>query len=333
MPSLPGAKLLQRLANGQIDPLYLLCGDETYLIQEYTAACIDRILAAAPRDFNCDVFYADGDTLFEALSIARTLPMMARYRVVVLHEVHKLRKAELRQLEAYADQPSETAALICTSTEGDPRKFPDRLWRQALVVECKRLEGTQLRAWVVNMVERQGYAITPEAVQEFLRDQQNDLWTIAREIEKLCTYAGDTRRIGLAEVQEVCQSSQLHSIFMLSDAIGTRRIVQAFSVIDSLLHQGEPPLVIFGMIVRHLRLLWSIRLLVQQDSNLVHIAKTLHLPLRVCRQLVDQSRLFSAERLRRLFTAAVEADVAFKTTNKPPKAVLEGLILDLCLGS
>jgi DNA polymerase-3 subunit delta len=333
MPRSSIEKVLQRLDAGKVAPLYLLFGEETYLIQEYTSAYIDRILATAPRDFNCDVFNADSDTLTEALSIARTLPMMASHRVVVLHGLHQLRKAEFHHLEAYADQPSGTTALICSSNDSDAGKFPARLWQQALAIECKRLEGAQLHAWTVRRVQRQGYTIMHEAVQAFLQDQQNDLWTISREIEKLCTYAGDTRHIGLAEVQEVCQASHLHSIFKLSDAIATHQIVQAFSVTDSLLQQGEPPLVVFSMIVRHVRLLWSIRQLVQQGTNLAHIAKTLRLPTRVCRQLATQSRLFSAERLPQLYTVAIEADITFKTTNKPPKAVLEGLILDLCLGS
>jgi DNA polymerase-3 subunit delta len=330
---MPLAKVFQYLADGQIAPLYLLFGAEAYLIREYTSACIDRILATAPRDFNCDVLNADSDTLLDALSIARTLPMMATHRVVVLHGIDQLRKADLHSLDAYADQPSETTALICSSSESDPRRLPARLWQQAIALECKRLEGEQLRAWVVSRVERQGYTITHEAVQEFLQDQQHDLWTITQEIEKLCTYAGDTHQISPIEVREVCQASHLHSIFALSDAIGTRQVVQAFSIIDGLLHQGEPPLVIFSMIIRHLRLLWSIRQLIQQDHNMSRVAKTLRLPLRVCRQLAAQSRLFSGERLRQLYHAALEADVAFKTTNRPPKAVLEGLILELCLGS
>lgn len=332
MPSQSIAQVLQQLDNGQVAPLYLLCGEETYLRREYTAACIDRIVPSASRDFNCDVLYADTDTLQEALSLARTLPMMAAYRVVVLHDVHQLRKADLGQLEAYAANPSESTALICSSQDDDLSRLPATFRQHAVAIACKRLEGPPLRKWVVRMVRRQGYTITPEAVEGLLQEQQHDLWTLAREIDKLCTYAGDTRSIGPEEVQAVCQAWRIQSIFALSDAIGTRQPIQALAVLQSLLHQGEPPLVIFSMIVRHLRLLWSVRQLSRQRRSLPDMAKTLHLPQRVCRQLAAQGRTFSSERLQRLYTAALEADLAFKTTNKAPRAILEGLILELCVG-
>ena len=333
MPLLSVAKVLQRLTQRHIDPLYLLLGEETYLIREYTSAFVEQILGTVARDFNCDILDADSDTLLEALSLARTLPMMASYRVVVLHGLHQLRKADLQQLEAYAEQPSESTALICSSHASDPKKYLPHFWHKALLVECNRLEGAPLRDWVVNTVARHGSIITDEAVRTLLQDQQNDLWTILREIEKLCTYAGEEKEINLATVRDVCQASRLHSIFALSDAIGTRHILRALTVIDGLLNQGEPPLVIFSMIVRHLRLLWSIQQLEQQRQDMSGIAKTLTLPLHVCRRLALQSRHFSLERLGQLYDAALKADLAFKTTNKPPKAILEGLILELCSSS
>jgi DNA polymerase III delta subunit len=85
--------------------------------------------------------------------------------------------------------------------------------------------------------------------------------------------------------------------------------------------------------VRHLRLLWSVRLLLQQSQDDAQIAKTLGLPLPVCRRLANQSRHFPPARLRQLYTVTIEADLAFKTTNKPSHATLEGLILELCVSS
>ncbi|MGQ4806834.1 putative protein YqeN [Candidatus Entotheonellaceae bacterium PAL068K] len=330
MPCVPATKVLKRLAAGQVDPLYLLVGAETYLMQDYISAYIEHILQPASRDFNCDVFNADRDTLPEALSVACMLPVMAPHRVVVLHSIHQLRKAELQQLEAYAAHPSEGTALICSSVDSNSLTYLTQFCQRAQVVECKPLKSGQRRAWVIRMVEQQGYTITPEAVQGFLEEQDNDLWSLAQEINKLCTYVGEAKQIRLTDVQAVGHASHLHSMFALSDAMGARQIVQALSVIDSLLQQGEPPLVIFSMMVRHVRLLWSIRQLVEQRSHASSIAKTLRLPQPVCRQLVAQSRLYTTERLRQLYIATIEADLAFKTSNKPPKAILERLVLDIC---
>jgi DNA polymerase-3 subunit delta len=333
MPHVSAAKVLQLLTQRHVNPLYLLLGEETYLIQAYTAAFMEQILGTAVRDFNCDIFDADSDSLSEALGVARTLPMLASHRVVVVHGLHQLRKTDVQQLEAYAEQPSESTALICSSHDNDPKKCLPRSWRKAVVVECHRLAGSPLCDWVINTVAQYGYTITDEAVQALLQDQQNDLWTILREIEKLCTYAGEEKDITLTAVQDVCQASRLHSVFALSDAISTRNILQAITVVDGLLNQGEPPLLIFSMIVRHLRLLWSIQQLEQQRQDMSEIAKALGLPLHVCRRLAPQSRRFSTERLGQLYNIALRADFAFKTTNQLPKTILERLLLELCSSS
>jgi DNA polymerase-3 subunit delta len=139
-----------------------------------------------------------------------------------------------------------------------------------------------------------------------------------------------SEEISHADVQELCPASRHLSLFTLSDAIGTQQIPQALEVIERLLQQGEPPLVILGMIIRQLRLLWSVKELTQQRHDLSRIAKTLGLPQYVCRQLITQSRHFSTARLRQLYGVAVEADLAFKTSNKTPRSILEGVILALC---
>ena len=330
MPTVSIAKVFQRLASGQIDPLYLFFGDEPYLIQEYTTSCANQILGTAPRDFNYDVFTPTSGHLHETLSLAKTLPIMTSHRVLVCHDIHKLRKGEMHELEAYAASPSETTALICTTESMTPQKAIPQFFRQAVAVECKRLEGSQLRNWASRFIEQQGYRITPQAVHTFLQDQQNDLWTLKRELEKLCTYCGDKREIGLAEIHEICQPIQMHSIFALTNAIGSHQIGQAFSLIDKLMQQGEPPLIIFSMMVRHVRLLWSIKGLGQQGENTSQMAKTLRLPPHVCQQLANQCKLFSTQRLQELYQTIVKADLAFKTTNKAPKAILEDLTLRLC---
>ena len=186
---------------------------------------------------------------------------------MVLHGLQQLRKADWPQLERYLEQPSVSTALICSGSTSDPKKFPPRLWQQAVAVECRRLEGPKLHDWVTHTRPPHGYRIAPEALQGLLHEQEPDLQTIAQEIDKLCTYVGERQEITLEDVQEVTHTSRLQSIFALSDALGTRQIGPAFTVVERLLNQGEPPLVILSMMVRHVRLLWSVKQLGQQRQD------------------------------------------------------------------
>jgi DNA polymerase-3 subunit delta len=164
-------QVMRRLAQGQVDPLYVLFGEETYLVHEYTTMLAERILGAASRDFNFDVCRAENNTLVEALSIARMLPMMARYRVVVFHGLHHLGKAEVHPLEQYAEHPSESTAFICSSGESDSNKFPPSLSQKAVMIACQRLQGTQLHEWIVRAVTDRHHRIADAAIQLLGRNQ------------------------------------------------------------------------------------------------------------------------------------------------------------------
>lgn len=329
MPRVTASALWQRLTQDQVDPCYFFFGEETYLIQEYTTTLCNHLLGSAPRDFNYDVFSMEQASIEEALSVACTLPLLAQRRVVVLHGLHQLRKTDWPHLERYLEQPSASTALIGSSASGDAKKLPSGVWQHTVAVECARLEGAKLQNWSADCIARRGYRITTEALQSLLHEQQPDLQTLRQEIDKLCTYVGDVQAITLEDVQEVTQTSRLQSIFALSDALGMRQLGQALLAIERLLNQGEPPLVIFSMIVRHVRLLWSVQQLRQSHQEVPHLAKVLGVPAPVCRQLITQCRQFSVEQLRTLYTAALEADRIFKTSNKPPRAILEELILQM----
>ena len=331
MPRVHITALWKRLAQGQVDTCYFFCGEETYLMHEYIATLSERVLGPAARDFNCDVFEAESsDILEEALDVARTLPMLATHRVVVLHGLQQLRKSDWPRLERYLASPSSSTAFICSSNVMDQKKVPPALWQQAVTVECQRLTGTQLQEWTAHTVVQRGYRMAPTALQALLHDQVADLRTISQEIDKLCAYAGDRVDISIADVHAVTQASRPHSIFALSDALGARQTGPALTLIERLLDQGEPPLVILSMMVRQVRLLWSSKHLSQQRYDTPGIAKALGLPLAVCRQLVAQSRQISLAHLRVMYTTALEADLALKTTMKPPQAILETFILQVC---
>ena len=333
MPQIDVGELWRRLEHGALDPFYLFFGQETYLTRQYTETLADRVLGSAPRDFNFGRYTAaDSHGLNEALGTARTLPVLATHRVVVVQDLQELRKADWKPLEDYAASPSESTVLIASSLDAEPKKFPDMVWERAVSVSCAPLRGAGLRRWVAAEVGRAGYRINDDALDGLLQDHDSDLRMLQSEIEKLCTYVGEPGQIDLESVQTAGHASRQHSLFALSDALADRRPGGALSEVDHLLNQGEPPLVIFSMIVRHLRLLWTVRQLAAQGEDRYRIGKRLRLPPRVYNSLIEQGRGFGAGRLQELYGAALEADLTFKSTNKPPRTILEGLILQVCAG-
>ena len=318
MPRVPVATLWQRLTQGQVDTLYFLCGEETYLIQEYTTTLIERILGAAPRDFNCDVFSAESDALADVLSVARTLPMMAAYRVVVYHGLEQLPKADWPHSGGLSRTAFREHRFICSSSESEPKKCSPRLWQHATTVVCT---GLKVPGCTSGWHKR--------SLQPAIVSPRRLFRAYSRIRKPICTpraRAGKTLYVcgGLGRDQpprRPCGQPGLTAAFRVcpGGCPGTRHSATALVEIDHLLNQGEPPLVILSMIVRHLRLLWSVQQLTQQRHDLPRIAKTLRVPLTVCRQVAAQSRAFSSERLLQLYTVAWRLTWLSRAVTNPPR--------------
>ena len=78
--------ILQEIQKNKVFPVYLLCGEESFLIEGTLKQMIDHLLEPDTRDFNL-AFLEDTDiTIREILSQADLYPVMSDWRVVVVRD-------------------------------------------------------------------------------------------------------------------------------------------------------------------------------------------------------------------------------------------------------
>jgi len=76
--------IIEEIKKGKIAPVYLLHGDEAYLIENTITELIENLVPKSARDFNLDVFSTPDVSIDEIISIADTYPVMAERRVIVV---------------------------------------------------------------------------------------------------------------------------------------------------------------------------------------------------------------------------------------------------------
>ncbi|NJM09952.1 MAG: hypothetical protein HC883_03425, partial [Bdellovibrionaceae bacterium] len=84
-------RLQQRLESNPPGRLYLLMGEETFLIQEAMHLLKHKSVDAAAIDFNCDVFDASETEAAHVKDAAEMLPMMSARRFVAFRGVDELK--------------------------------------------------------------------------------------------------------------------------------------------------------------------------------------------------------------------------------------------------
>src|SRR6516162_7009588 len=87
-------KLQQRLENKAPEALYLLMGEETFLVQEAVALLKKKSVDPGLIDFNCDVFEATEVSSGQVKDAAEMLPVMSPRRLVVYRGVDDLKEKD-----------------------------------------------------------------------------------------------------------------------------------------------------------------------------------------------------------------------------------------------
>ena len=85
-PTNPPPNILREIQANKVLPVYLLCGEESFLIEGTLKQMLDHLLTSDTRDFNLTFLEDTNITIREILSQADLYPVMSDWRVVVVRD-------------------------------------------------------------------------------------------------------------------------------------------------------------------------------------------------------------------------------------------------------
>ena len=85
-PTNPPPNILREIQANKVFPVYLLCGEESFLIEGTLKQMLDHLLTPDTRDFNLTFLEDTNITIREILSQADLYPVMSDWRVVVVRD-------------------------------------------------------------------------------------------------------------------------------------------------------------------------------------------------------------------------------------------------------
>lgn len=323
-------QLIAGANDGQWPPVVVLAGAERFFIDRAIQA-LRRAVVGDGDGFNEEAFQGKGASAGRVLEAARTLPMMAQARFVLVRGIDQLAAADLDRLVDYLAQPSESTCLVMTAEKLDGRsKFAKQARKQKCLVEAVPLKAGALRNFVAGEVKRRGLRLDTDAGAALVDAIGNDLPALDDALERLSLYVGDTNRIDLSAVEACVARVRVETIWALVDAVAQRDRRAALRASASLLADREPPLRILAMLARQLRMVARMGDALRGGLPAQEAVKLAGAPPFKARELAAAAKRFRPEDLARAFTALAEADLALKGSKRPPDVVLESAILALC---
>ncbi|MET0339564.1 MAG: DNA polymerase III subunit delta [Polyangiales bacterium] len=323
--------LITKAREGVFPGVALIVGSERLLseraVSAIRAACLDEGVAG----FNSDQFQGASLTAQTVINAARTLPMMARTRFVMVRAVDAMAPAEQEALAAYLRAPSPDACMVLLSDKLDGRgKLAAAARECGCFYEAVAPKLQDLPALTQHEARGRGHPIDYQAALALVDALGADLAAIDDALERLSLYVGAAQPIDLAAVEQCVVHARVESVWALVDAVGARNAKVALAAAASLLGKQEPPLKILGLVARQLRIVARMRSALRSGLKPQEAAQKAGAPGFKARDLAVSAKRFDDAQMARAFRTLAEADLQLKGSKVPGPRVLEQALLDLC---
>lgn len=319
-------RISEDIKTGQLKQIYLLYGEEAYLVRQYR----DRLLAAmlgGGDPMNVNRYEGKGVSVPEIIDMAETLPFFSDRRVILLENT-ELFKAGGEKLSEYLKAPAESSSFILVEREVDKRSSLYKTVKKAgYAAEFGRQDGETLKRWVLGILKKEKKQISLQTLQLFLEGCGDDMENIRKELEKLLCYTLERDVITAEDVAEICVPQIQNHIFDMITAIANGNSDQALKLYYDLLALREPPMRILSLIGRQFNLLLQVKELAEKGYPQALIAEKTGLHGFVAGKYMKQAAGFKIPFLKRALEDCAKADHDIKSGKVGERLSVELLIV------
>ncbi len=325
--------LIRDISAGDIPGVVLLCGDEPFLVDWGAGRLKDRYVssAAAVTDL---VRFEDGELTAESfMNACETFPLLSERKVVIADSAADITGEILKYLEK---KPPQTLVIIKASDEKASKaaaRIKAAVGKTGRVYEFGVLSGRDLRRFIRKRFREAGTPADPDAV-EFIAascgylDRETDygLYNLENDIKKMAALAGPGGTVSRREAEEGLSDNLEHDIYRMMDAVCGNRKNTAFKLLHDMLLSGRNEYQILAALAGQFELMLEVRQMSAAGAGRTEIARSLKVHEFRVKKAAGFQSAFSEDDLRKLLSAAFEADDQIKSGLLSARTALELLI-------
>lgn len=316
--------LNQDIKEKSFKKIYLLYGDEPFLVGSYKKKLREAITGGDTMNFN--YFEGKNPDVREIISLADTMPFFADRRLILVDGSGFFKSAQ-EELAAYLPQMPDTTCLVFAESEVDKRnRLYKRVKELGYAAELNKQDAAQLMRWAAGILGRDGKKISRPVMEYFLERTGDDMENIRMELEKLVCYTMGRDVITKEDVDAVGTVHVTSRIFDMVAAIVAGNTKKAMELYEDLLTLKEPPMRILFLIARQFNQLLQIKELAALGKDKGAMASALKVPPFAVGKLTAQARAFTREQILSWVTLCVETETAVKTGRLSDRLAVELLI-------
>jgi DNA polymerase-3 subunit delta len=262
-------KIFAEIDSGDALPIYLLKGEEHFVMEEMVGRLTDRFVTEDMKSFNLSIDHGSEIDIKTFVSTARSFPFLSDRRVMIVRELERL-KGKWKPLVEYCANPVDSTVVILLFTTHDekgrrirpPKDFTaleKAVKARGKIIQFDRLNDSGLNKWVTSRVKRLNFDIDAGGVSSLISSAGTNLYDLSNELEKLgVVFEGG--RVSGEDVASVIGSYRMRSIFDMLDSIIKGDSASALMILSGIINSGaERPSVVVYQLIRHFLTLLRIK--------------------------------------------------------------------------
>ncbi|MBR1693009.1 MAG: DNA polymerase III subunit delta [Lachnospiraceae bacterium] len=305
-------RILEDIRTGTFSHVYLLCGQEDYLRNQYKNKLKAALLGDGDQ-MNLSVYEGSGTNPLQVIDLAQTMPFLSDRRVMILENTGFF-KGSQEALAAYMKEIPEFTYFVFAEKEVDKRsRMYKAVKENGHIAEFEEQDEATLRKWIAGRVAKEQKKMDMGTISFFLQRTGTDMENIEKELEKLFCYTLKKDAITREDIEEITTKQLSNRVFDMISFVSQKRQKEALKLYYDLLSLREAPMKILALMARQFNQLLQIKTLKDKGYDQRSIASKIGMQPFIVGKYWSQCNLFQTADLKAALSDCVQTDEDIKS--------------------
>ena len=334
-------ELEAQLKNKQLQSLYLLYGEELFLL-ESSLKKIKSNFGEMVKGINYIII--DENNLNELISDIETPAFGYEKKLIIVKNTGLLKKegkkknTELSNLKnrlniyinENIDVIKSSVVLVFVEEDAEKQELLSTIEKYGVVVKFDFQKPIQIEKRIKAICNSYKVNISQDVIKYFIESCGTNMQELINEIRKLIEYAGENGTITKEDIDKLTIKKLESVIFELTDNLGKKQIKEALDVMNNLIYSKEPIQKILITLYNHFKKLYFTKLAVNTNKDLIAVLNLKPNQTFLVNKYKTQSRYFSLNELKTILQKLIDLDYGYKIGEIDLQIGLESILCAYC---
>ena len=334
--------LEKELKEGKLNSLYLLYGEELFLIESNLkrirtlfGECVKGINYILIDEQNIQEIISDIETpsfgFEKKLIIARNTELFKKEGKKKTSDISKIKDKLTQYIDENIKIIDESVVLVFVEDEVDNKsEIYKTIDKNGVVCKFDFQKPIQIEQRIKVICNGYKVNIDSQTIKYFIECCGTNMQDLINEIRKLIEYAGENGTIKKEDIDKISIKKLESVIFDLTDDLGKKDISSALQVLRNLIYMKEPLAKILVTLYNHFKKLYITKMALNQNKDLASSLNLKPNQMFLTTKYKVQSKYFTEKDLRDILQDLCDLDYNFKNGKIDLQVGMEMILCRYC---